>query len=122
MLTSKLLISLTLLLMLCAGCSGAETQAGPSPALQVSGTYTLAVTTCTLPSMNNLEHLPSGPYQTSWTIEQQDDVVTGRYSGGSPPAVSFGTLTGRPLFGGVGSGELQSCAGTGMPFRFTKRD
>jgi hypothetical protein len=162
--------SVILLSSICAGCSEPATQLGPSPLLQLGGTYTLTVTTCALPAMNDLENRLDGPYHSIWTITQQDDTITGNYSTSAPPSVSFGTLTGRvnasgrvtidslqfswssshvgllkfsaagagtadrtrisgsvsgeksfrALFGGVGSGDLQTCTGTGMPFRLTK--
>ena len=92
------LSGVALLSVLSGGCSDQRPLA-PSPIAsrpQLDGSYTLTLTPCELPDGNQVASIsPVGPYRSIWTFTQQDDVITGRYSLSSGPAVSYGTLTAR---------------------------
>jgi len=84
--------------LLCGGCSNKDALVEPSPvpsSPQLSGNYTFALTPCDLATANAvLSSSLIGPY-TTWTLTQQDNIVTGRYSMSSPPGLSSGTMTGK---------------------------
>jgi len=84
--------------VLSGGCADQRPLA-PSPVAsrpQLDGSYTLTLTPCELPDGNQVASTsPVGPYRSIWTFTQQADVITGRYSLSSGPAVSSGTLTAR---------------------------
>ena len=85
--------------VLCGACADERGPLAPSPPAsslpQLGGNYMLTLTTCELPVGKEMENSPIGPYQSIWTLTQQDDAVTGRFNGSSPPGLSSGTLTAR---------------------------
>lgn len=92
-----LLRAVAVLSVLSVGCSDDHPPLAPSPVPslpQLSGSYTMTLTPCELPQGNEaVSGFPIGPYTSKWTFTQQGDLITGRFSASSPPAVSSGTLT-----------------------------
>jgi hypothetical protein len=99
MVKTTALIGVAFLSGLYVGCSDISHPVAPSALAswpELTGTYTLTLTPCQLQRADEiLSSTPIGPYQSTWTFTQEQDVVTGRFSKSSPPAVSYGVLTGR---------------------------
>ena len=89
------------LYLTCLGCADARPPLAASAATvapswpQLAGNYVLSVQPCELPLYNDLASKPpTGPYDLTWTLTQQEDVLTGTFrSTNVGPPVSGGTVT-----------------------------
>lgn len=80
------------LVMLCLATGGCQSPSGPSaaPIPDVTGSYQLTVTPCSVDSSSSS---PSS-FGLSWNLSQQGNAVTGNLSTSNPPGYTSGSLHG----------------------------